>query len=135
MSVTKRAAQMPDLKDFDFSPGINVTDRHIIAIHHEPYGEKGITFGKTIMSPLGNISVIFSHKHPIGKVLECPYIVGEWRRLHHASVVKLSTSHEGNVFVDDAVCMLGLGVYLMVGLTPTYALDGDAERFNESQED
>jgi hypothetical protein len=113
--------------------GIHVTVKFITVIYRAPFGQGTIERGKMIHCPLGKISVLFSHKNPIGRLLESPYILDERTRLHHASIVRMSTSYEGNLFVDDKVCMMGLGSFLMVGLTPTYALDGDIARYEEDR--
>lgn len=118
----------------NLSVGIHVTDNTVTAIYQEPFGETGITCGKVIQSPLGKISVLFSHKNPIGRVLETPYLISEQRRLHHSAILKLSTYYEGTLFTDGEVCMLGLGTHLMVSLNPSYALDGDQARFDEDQQ-
>jgi hypothetical protein len=115
----------------DCQYGIRLRRKAAFAIHHAPFGDEALSLGKVIDSPIGKLAVVFSHKHPIGRVLKSPYLSSAQKTLHHSTLVKLSTHYVGNLFVDDHISMIGLGSYLLLSLNPNYPLDGDSTRNDE----
>lgn len=131
MTKVKARPEAFELVAGDCAYGVNFRPKAVFAIHHAPFGVGGLSLGKLIDSPVGKLAVVFSHRHPIGRMLKSPYLVSKRRSLHHSALIRLSTSFVGNLFVDEHISMIGLGSELLVSLNPTYPLDGDVTRAEE----
>lgn len=111
---------------FEVAGGISVKAKQIYIIHNKPVD--AVRIGKPINTPIGTLHTVFSGRLSIGKMLDCPYLIGsspaheETPRLR---VFRISTLCNQHIFNDEEMCIYSSSNYLFIGFTPKYPLDGD----------
>lgn len=89
-----------------------------------------IRVGKPIKTALGSLHTVFSGKHTVGKMLDCPYLLGEARSEKHLrfKAYRVSTVCNQYIYVNEDICIFSADNFVFLGFMPEWPLDGDYNR-------